>query len=115
MESLEDKSNYTVNKGIGNPSIIYSDASEPGFAELYFVDAFEEGEIYELTVSNSLKNCLGMNMLNDTVIGFGLAESADSKDIVINEVLFNPWTDGVDYVEIYNQSSKIIDMSVLTL
>jgi len=115
MESLENKSNYTVNKGIGNPSIIYSDESEPGFAELYFADAFVNGEIYELTISNLLKNCLGMNMPNDTIISFGLAESADSTDIVINEVLFNPWTNGVDYVEIYNRSSKIIDMSVLTL
>jgi hypothetical protein len=54
-------------------------------------------------------------MPKDTIIGFGLAEMADSMDIVINEVLFNPWTNGVDYVELYNRSEKIVDLSTLQL
>ncbi len=35
--------------------------------------------------------------------------------MVINEVLFNPVDDGVDFVEIYNRSGKIIDISDLML
>jgi Lamin Tail Domain/CHU_C Type IX secretion signal domain len=40
----------------------------------------------------------------------GLTEIADSLNIVINEILFNPKSNGTDYVEIYNRSNKIIDL-----
>lgn len=36
-------------------------------------------------------------------------------DIVINEVMFNPKENGSDYVEIYNNSAKIIDLKRLKL
>ncbi len=115
LQSLEETDNYIVDKEIGNPSIVFLNDDESNFTELYFSEAFEEGEIYHLTVKNHVTNCLGLQMERDTVIGFGLAEPADSLDIVINEILFNPWTNGVDYVEIYNRSSKIIDLSALQL
>ncbi len=37
------------------------------------------------------------------------------KDIIINEVLFNPPTNGTDYVEIYNQSNKVLELSKLNI
>jgi hypothetical protein len=115
LPSIEKASNYIVDKGLGNPSLVFIEELEPNFAELYFSEAFVSGEIYNLTVKNTVINCMGLQMPNDTLIGFGLAETADSLDIVINEVLFNPWTNGVDYVEIYNRSNKIIDLSTLQL
>ncbi len=115
IESLAEPTAYSANNNIGNPSLVYTYENQPDFAELYFSDAFQPGVVYELTISSSLKNCRGMHMLNDTIIAFGLAEEADSADVIINEVLFNPWSNGVDYVEIYNRSEKIIDLSVLQL
>jgi hypothetical protein len=49
---------------------------------------------------------------NDTTfIGqFTLPEQAQVSDIVINEILANPLNGGQDFVELYNRSSKFIDL-----
>lgn len=43
------------------------------------------------------------------------AEPILPGDVVINEVMFNPKENGCDYVEIYNNSSKTIDLKRLKL
>ena len=49
---------------------------------------------------------------NDTtVIGqFTLPEQAQVGDLVINEILANPLNGGQDFIELYNRSSKVIDL-----
>ncbi len=48
-------------------------------------------------------------------LAFGLPESISPNDVVINEILFNP-ADGVsEYIELYNISNKVIDLSQLAL
>ncbi len=115
LESLATEAFFTVDKGIGTPSENYTYENEPNLVELYFDHTFQKGTVYNLSVSNSLENCIGLNMANDTVIPFGLGEKALENDIVINEILFNPWTNGEDFVEIYNRSEKVIDISLLKL
>lgn len=49
---------------------------------------------------------------NDTTfIGqFTLPEQAQAGDIVINEILANPLNGGQDFIELYNRSTKVIDL-----
>lgn len=75
----------------------------------------EKAVEYTVEVKN-IKDCNG-NSIDDqnNRITFGLPETADSRDIVINEILFNPRTGGVDFVELYNNTGTYINLRNWTL
>jgi hypothetical protein len=58
-----------------------------------------------------MTDCKGNAIGSKNTARFGIAQDAGTLDIVINEVLYNPKPDGVDFVELYNRSQKIIDLS----
>jgi hypothetical protein len=67
-------------------------------------------QLYSIQVSN-LRDCAGNFIQADfNKLSFALPEVADSLDIVINEILFNPRPGGVDFVEAFNRSSKFINL-----
>lgn len=62
---------------------------------------------YTVTV-NGFSDCIGNS--GNSSISFYLPEQAEASDIIINEVLFNPRGEGSDFVEIYNNSEKYINL-----
>lgn len=54
------------------------------------------------------------NAMPDQTVSFGFYLPVRS-DILISEVLFNPFTDGSEFVEIYNNCSRDVDLSGLFL
>lgn len=79
---------------------------------LEFVENLIPSSTYNMNISN-----VGDCWLNTaSLIGnFALAEAPLVKDLVINEILFNPVSGGYDWVEIYNNSDKLIDLFGLTI
>ncbi|WP_300665703.1 lamin tail domain-containing protein [Fluviicola sp.] len=55
--------------------------------------------------------------LNSTTLSgnFALADIPQQGDLIINEILFDPVTGGSDFVELYNRSSKIINLNDLSI
>jgi hypothetical protein len=65
--------------------------------------------IYTVT-ANAISDCSGNSISGYNTARVALAAVADSTDIAINEILFNPRPAGVDYVELYNRSNKTINL-----
>ena len=51
--------------------------------ELYFENEFMKGVSYDITISSSIKNCIGISMLKDTIITFGIPQNPEKYDIII--------------------------------
>lgn len=64
--------------------------------------------LYELQI-NGVTDCWG-NTAGTISIKLGLPDSIEPQDIILNEIMFNPLTNGSDYVELYNRSQKILDL-----
>ena len=106
--SATDASNYLLNSV--NPGSIEIVARE---ATLLFSNSFATGE-YTLSVGN-IKNQDGFAMEADTilVLHYTKLHTIQPNDILINEILSYPKPDGVDFVEVYNHSNKIVDLQQL--
>jgi hypothetical protein len=107
-------SNYQVDQGIGSP--VSATASPPLFNKitLRLQAPLERNRKYLVTV-NKLVDCAGNNITTAHSIAAGLPSLPENLDVVINEVLFNPRPGGVDYLEIYNRSNRIVDVETLFL
>ena len=71
--------------------------------------------IQHLELRTTIKDCVGNSVVANYAIKIALPVKAAPKDIVINELLFNPNTGGRDFIELYNPSDKVIDLSTLVL
>lgn len=107
--------NYEISSGIGHPLQVELDTFGEKKVTLKLSGELQYRKIYHLSPSQEIKSCIGLAFPSDYQKAFGLAEQAEKNDIVINEILFNPIDDGVDFVEIYNNSDKIIDLKDLHL
>ena len=70
--------------------------------------------VYEITVADAISDCTG-NMIQDNQTTIALPEPIEPSDIVINEVLFNPLVGGVDFLEVFNRSNKVLNLADLVI
>ncbi len=73
-------------------------------------ESLEAGQWYEITIDHVSDCKLNTIQSADSPITFRLPEEAGAMDLIINEVLFNPRDGGVDFVEIYNNSEKTVNL-----
>jgi len=62
---------------------------------------------------NDLKDWAGNELMNDHPIRIASPDTLVSGDVLINEILFNPFPDGVDFVEVVNVSDKVLNLNDL--
>ncbi len=70
--------------------------------------------VYTLEVE-AITDCAGNLIAQNTTATVILPEAAEIGDIILNEILFNPPTDGTDFVELFNNSDKYINLQNFSL
>ncbi len=106
--------NYSIGNNIGTPISAICNSPLFNTVDIKIAGIFSANAVYNI-VANNLTDCAGTQINSFNQCKIGLATTADSMDVVVNEILFNPKPFGVDYVEFYNQSNKIIDLKTLIL
>lgn len=84
----------------------------PNFSalDISLSEALHPNVHYLLTANGALCDCAG-NVMRLESLPVGIASIPNAGDIVINEVLAHPYSGtDADFIEIFNRSSKIIDL-----
>ncbi|MBX9850318.1 MAG: lamin tail domain-containing protein [Cytophagaceae bacterium] len=102
-----DTSNHTIILGglINADTVIFTDSKK---IQVLFSAPLEENSVYEFTLENAT-DCKG-NPITKKPFSIVRPAPANLSDLIINEILFNPRSGGVDFVEIYNRTDKYIDL-----
>ena len=113
MNEAADAGSISSSNIVIEPSLSVATASvvEPvnNAIVVSFATPIDTGVVYTLTITG-ITDCEGNPQGPDSVATFLLPFNADSGDFVINEVLFNPYTGGSDYIELVNTSDRPLNL-----
>ncbi len=112
--SAENVDNFSVSNGVQVVSATLLSPGENG-VQIQVSPPLEVGTGYEISAQSALTDCRGVPAGTIQTLFLALPESPENQDIVINEILFNPASGGVDFLEIFNRSSKIFNLADLVI
>jgi hypothetical protein len=105
--------NYSLNNGIGNPLFVTPLGVLGNQYLLEFAQNFDASKAYFLTVSGI--SDFNENVLEEQVVEFLFAGQPEPGDLWLSEILFDPYPNGEDFVEIYNSSNKFLELMGLSI
>ncbi len=107
--------NYSILSG--NNSIVKAEISSPipNTVWLYLSDSLRRSESLSIELSSKILCVSGNSLSGKLIVRTAIPDSLEVNDIIINEILFNPHPNGVDYVELFNRSGKNIDLAQMQL
>ncbi len=79
-------------------------------AKVILNEELNSKEEVNVNIESDICDLNNNRLSNDFDWRIGIPEKIDSLDLCLNEILFNPQSDGVDFIEIYNRSDKIINV-----
>jgi len=104
--------NYTFDPDLGI-NIARIDDNFPFIINLILDDPLLSGEVTTLTISG-ITDVVG-NVMIPTSYELRLTESIEAGDLLINEILFDPYVDGEDFLEVINISEKFLNLNGLII
>jgi len=113
--NISNTANYIIDNGIGNPTLVVAQSPDYRIANLTLPSSLADGVLYTLTSTGSITDCAGNPLLTGTSAKFAIPSTPEANDIVINELLYDPPANCVDFVELFNRSTKVLDLRDLVL
>ena len=115
LATSQNLTNYSVDNGIGNPSVAARDLTDSTLVHLTFVTAFGNGILNTLTVNN-VQDLSGNAIINATkTFTYAVVVVPNYRDVVINEIFADPTPqvglDSAEFVELYNPSANAYNLS----
>ncbi len=108
-EELLNPSIYNVEPELNVLSI---ERSTNNRVKLLFLNAMQPNEVYKIHFDALPSDCTG-NVFKADTLKFGKPSKPSLGEIVINELLPEEFVGAQEYVELYNNSNKIIDLNKL--
>lgn len=102
------KTIYRINNGMGIPDSV--EVIDHKNIALFYFNEFIRGQHHKLSIED-IADCIGVKTtLTEEIF---LPERITPRDVLINEVLADPFKDGVEFVEIYNNSNHTLNLNTL--
>jgi len=106
---------WLLEPGEVHPDTIFPAGPAYTALRLVFADPFSTGIIYTLSGSAPLADCAG-NILTDGIqTASAIPETIDRNDVIINEILSDPYPQSSRFIELLNRSEKVIDLRELAI
>jgi hypothetical protein len=112
LTSSIDPNMISVDNGIGF-ALTANNGIAPNILALTFDSSFGGESTYELFLKGIAD--LSGNAIAETSVTFKFAAPAIEGEIVLSEILFNPYTNGSDFIELYNNSEKLLSTTGLII
>jgi hypothetical protein len=106
--SILNLKNFSIDNADYNIVKINFDLKKPEAISLSLNKDLAPNETFNLKIIE-VQDCSN-NVSNNILLNFSNYSPPDSSQLLISEILFNPLLDGEDFVELYNNSSKSINL-----
>ncbi len=107
---LKDPANYEIKESGQIPGSMILVSESEGI--LFFANRFKENKTYTLQC-NHLRDPCGNSLAMASALFTWVV--ARNQDVVINEILTNPYPEGTDFLELFNASDKNLHLDHLRL
>lgn len=104
---VQDLANAAFEPNLPVAGYVY-DIQRPKSLFVILAETLTEGALHNVSI-DGVTDCSG-NEVQDHDITFTLPSAAEPGEILLSEVLFNPRTDGVDFIELYNNSDRFLSL-----
>lgn len=78
-------------------------------------DALKHNAVYNISFSHDVTDCAGNPISHNESLRTGMGQQPQKGDVVINEILYNPINGDNDYIELYNNGTKLISVDSIQL
>jgi hypothetical protein len=114
-ERLDSSATDLSHFSLDNITVNTATFSHPDTVELTLNNPLQNAQSYQLTISGPEDIFGNTAASSDTSFTYYKVTAADSGDIFINEFMYAPPSSQSEYVELYNRSSKTLDLQNWTI